>query len=157
MFTPTHLIDDANNMNVTKDDFVNQLRHDSDLIRDELLAFMRAFIVHKLSKHTHDDKQQFFTIFFWDLHRNSALETPAFRTRMKTRIKPSTFFTGMWVPEIKKHDTSAWRQADRGLMIDELSKRMAPCKLVDVSDPTKSVHRVTEFKMPLFETKGGES
>ena len=127
--------------------FPQDLAHDSDLIRDALLSFMRNVIVKKLSSEKQAGKEEV-TISFWDLHHSPALDDKALRSKMKTRMKPTTFFTGMWDRDRKEHDLSLWEKAGKGLMVEELRKAMLPCLLVDATNLSLSKHRVLQVTVP---------
>ncbi len=58
----------------------------------------------------------------------------------RSRIKPSTFFTGFWDPKTSEHDMGPLTRAGVGDMLQSISEEFADhgYTLTDISDPSRS-------------------
>lgn len=118
------------------------LAKDSDTIRDHLISnVLRPKMLECMVKGEDKEEKRF---RLWNLHTDSTLSSLV----LEGNIKASTFFTGFWSNDTKNHNSELWKEAERGLMVEELSKVMEPALVVDVSDKQKSTALVVEVIIP---------
>ncbi len=154
------------------ENYLRDLREDSNTIRDALKENILTFVANKLSVSLDPDEDKEYML--WD----QQLMTRIVKTRtftingqkrpywsrerigshlpLKLKIKPSTYFTGYWDPKTRSHRCDDWKNAGIGLMVKELNKVLSPITLEDISDRSKSTCRVYLCKVPSSKCKADE-
>jgi len=121
--------------------YLQDLREDSNTIRDALKENILEFIATRLSQCFDPDEDQEYRL--WNIHLK--IDKPL---SLKLRIKPSTYFTGYWDTATRCHRFSDWKNAGIGLMVEELNKVLSPITLVDISSKSMSCNWVYLCKVP---------
>jgi len=121
--------------------YLQDLREDSNTIRDALKEKILEFIATRLSQCLDPDEDQEYRL--WNIHRRIDKHLS-----LKLRIKPSTYFTGYWDTATRCHRFSDWKNAGIGLMVEELNKVLSPITLVDISSKGLSCNWVYLCKVP---------
>ena len=112
--------------------FLQNVRHDSNKIRDAAVKIIENEIINFLSTVDDPDCKHEFDI--WNLHMN-----PILQKDLKTKIPPRKYFNGFWSKELRMHNTSLWKEAGIMLMREEINKVLYPgIQLIDISDQKKS-------------------
>ena len=125
-----------------KQERIQNLREDSNMIRDELVDVIQNAMVRYISRSYNPEDEHVFNI--WNLQREECLK----KLPLKSNIKPSTFFTGFWDADTCTHNQDLWDDAGINLMLDELNDVLNPVKLVDVSDSGRSFNFVVQCTIP---------
>ena len=119
-------------------DNIDLLKEDHNKILEETLSHIRPLAVNGYAR-----GQQ--TIRIWDLPRvYNVSEKP-----LNLTIQPSTHWTGFWDKLTGTHDISLWEKANLKLMMDALNEHLAPLRLENVSDATRSRRSVYVCHIPV--------
>ena len=125
-----------------KHERLQNLRDDSNMIRDELVDVIQDAIVRYISRSYNPEEEHVFNI--WNLQREDCIKD----LPIKSNVKASTFFTGFWDATTRTHNKDLWDEAGIGLMLDELNKALNPVVLTDVSDSGRSFNYVVKCVIP---------
>jgi len=121
--------------------YLQDLREDSNTIRDALKENILTFIANRLSECLDPDEDKEYRL--WNIHQK--IDKPL---SLKLRIKSSTYFTGYWDTVTRSHRCSDWKDAGIGLMVEELNKVLSPITLLDISAKSMSCNWVYLCKVP---------
>jgi len=121
--------------------YLRDLREDSNTIRDVLKENILTFVANRLSRSLDPDEDKEYRL--WNIHQK--IDAPL---SLKLRIKPSTYFTGYWDTVTRSHRCDDWKNAGIGLMVEELNKVLSPITLVDISSKGLSCNWVYLCKVP---------
>ena len=125
-----------------KQERIQNLRDDSNMIRNELVDVIQNAMVRYISRSYNPEGEHVFNI--WNLQHEECLK----KLPLKSNIKPSTFFTGFWDADTSTHNKDLWDDAGIKLMLDELNDALNPVKLVDISNSGRSFNFVVQCTIP---------
>lgn len=116
----------------------DSLRSDYELVKKGTIDLLYR----EIEKHAARGKYEFkvfnYTTIF---NENMRLE--------RSHLKPSTFFTGFWVPSSQSHDLAPFRDAGLPPLMEAIARAFAPLGYLvqDVSDPNVSHARVLQVQI----------
>ena len=133
-----------------KQERLQNLRDDSNMIRDALGDVVQDCIVRYISRSY--DPEEYHEFNIWNPQREECLK----HLPLKSNIKASTFFTGFWDVNSLTHNSDLWEEAGIDLMLEELNKVLDPVRLIDISDSGRSFNFVLQCQVPASDQEGVE-